>query len=82
MKHFPFVDEFGSVVDVLAELSVASRPTLPAAMEDPVLTHTITKVYNEFKIGRNGMKASDVPEALLVHLYSYISLYLCIRNHD
>jgi hypothetical protein len=73
LKHYPFVDEFGSVMDVLKEVEVVnnpSKPISPDAMMDPILKHTIKKSFDEFKIGSNGMKAADIPEALKVFLDS------------
>ena len=66
LSHYPFVDEFGSVQDVLKEENATSIQPKVDAMVDPILKHTTKKVYDEFKIGQNGMRASDVPQALKV----------------
>jgi hypothetical protein len=81
LKHFPFVDEFGSVMDVLQEVGETSKqPTRPEAMMDPILKHTIKKVYDEFKIGSNGLKASAIPEALKVDLSPFVLFIKNIRH--
>lgn len=85
LKHYPFVDEFGSVVDVLKEVKVVtdpSKPMCPAAMADPILKHTIKKVFDEFKIGSNGLKACDIPEALKVCTSSFNITHIILSSHD
>ncbi len=62
MFHYPFADEYGSVPDVL----LAPPEVQPKLLEmgGPARKRFVERVFDEMRLDRNGIRVSDLPEAL------------------
>lgn len=73
LSHFPFMDEFGGVDEVFQE---TPEKVSALSLDEINLRHYIEKIFNEYKVGPKGMRASDIPSALHVriccHHFSHI----------
>ena len=65
MFHYPFTDEYGSVMDVLTQELHQERPDL-LKMGGPGRKRLIEKIFDEMRFDRQGIRLSDLPEALSV----------------
>lgn len=63
MAHFPFADEHGSIGDVLGSGTVGQEIDLDN-MGVPGRNRLILKVFEEMRLDRQGIRISDLPEAL------------------
>lgn len=76
MAHFPFADEHGSIGDVLGSGTVGQEIDLDN-MGAPGRNRLILKVFEEMRLDRQGIRISDLPEALEVYLPLFVLLALC-----
>jgi hypothetical protein len=63
MNHYPFIDEFGSVEDVLSGQDGTGSIDL-SKIGAPGRKRLIEKVFHEMRFDGNGIRLSDLPEAL------------------
>lgn len=73
MAHYPFADEYGSIQDVLSG-QVQDEPVDLENIGLPGRNRLMTKVFNEMRFDRNGIRLSDLPEALEVSIQ-----FVCCR---
>lgn len=64
LSHFPFIDENGTVSDVFRN-GLVNKPDL-LSMGQPGREKMIQKVFDTMRFDRNGIRLSDLPEALQV----------------
>lgn len=64
LSHFPFIDENGTVYDVFRN-GLVNKPDL-LNMGQPGREKLIQKVFDTMRFDRNGIRLSDLPEALQV----------------
>lgn len=74
MSHYPFIDEFSTVHDILFDDHVNNLTFQNlVSMGDPARRKLSLRIFDEMKVGNEiGMKLSDVPEALNVSSNSHI----------
>jgi hypothetical protein len=64
MAHYPFADNSGSVPEVLH--CQATGVDRLCEMGAPARKRLITRVFDEIRFSKYGMRMSDIPEALQV----------------
>jgi hypothetical protein len=74
MNHFPFIDNSGTVNDVLKEPQDSLDMLLQMGL--PARKRLVTKVYDEMRFGNKaGIRLYDIPEALNVYYCYYYNYY-------
>ncbi len=66
MSHYPFADDIGHVSDILKDQEPYSSKIME--MGAPARKLFIGRVYEELKLGKTGVRMSDLPEAFDVSI--------------